>query len=309
MRTRPFGRIPAADSLPASLFVTAMDTNPLAADPLVVIEHNPHQFSTGLTVLRRLLQVPIHLCSRPQARLPEMESIQSWGFLGPHPAGLPSTHIHFIDPVYNGHQVWHICYQDVIAIGHLFTSGTLSTERVIAVGGPGAQNPGLVITRPGASLGQLCREELRQQGQWRPLSGSPLDGRMLTEETSYLGRYHRQVSVIGEGDGRSLFGWLAPGSDRFSSTRLFTSALARNRHFSFLTAAWGGSRAIYPLGTYEKVMPHGYNCHLFAQKPGHRRYRKIGRSRLPGTDRGRPGPMPVSSVREKMNSVRCCARC
>ena len=37
-RTRPFDKVPAVGSLPHSIFVTAIDTNPLAASPKVVID-------------------------------------------------------------------------------------------------------------------------------------------------------------------------------------------------------------------------------------------------------------------------------
>ena len=256
-RTRPFGRIPQADAVPASLFVTAIDTNPLAPDPAIIIARSPALFRTGLLALRWLLRVPIHLCSRPDVELPgaDIEGVSSWAFSGPHPAGLPSTHIHHIDPVHAGKQVWHIDYQDVLAIGHLFAHGRLGVERIVALGGPGAARPGLLATRIGASVPGLCHGELVPEQAIRILSGSVLDGRPVQGGGEFLGRYHRQISVLLEGDGRSLFGWLAPGSDRFSVTRLFASTLARNKRFAFLTAVWGGQRAIYPLGVYERVLP------------------------------------------------------
>jgi len=258
LRTRPFGRIPAATATPSSLFVTALDTNPLAGDPLVAIDEQPELFRHGLALLRRCLSVPIHLCSRPEAALPgsDMEGIESWGFAGPHPAGLPSTHMHFVDPVHPRKEVWHICAQDVIAIGRLFATGRFPTERIVALGGTGFTQPRLVRSRLGASLVDLCRGELTTEGNGsRLISGSPLDGRAFEERTGYLGRYHRQISVLIEGDGRSLFGWLSPGGDRFSVTRLFASTLRPGKRFPFLTAVWGGHRAIYPLGVYERVLP------------------------------------------------------
>jgi Na+-transporting NADH:ubiquinone oxidoreductase subunit A len=45
-------------------------------------------------------------------------------FAGPHPAGLPGTHIHFLEPVSLNKQVWHLNYQDAIAIGKLFLEGS-----------------------------------------------------------------------------------------------------------------------------------------------------------------------------------------
>lgn len=256
-RTRPFGRIPPANASPASLFVTAIDSNPLAPDPAIIIARSPEFFRIGLLVLCRMLPVPIHLCSRPDIELPgaEMEGITSWAFNGPHPAGLPSTHIHQIDPVHAGKQVWHIDYQDVLAIGHLFSHGLLSVERIVALGGPGVIRAGLLTTRIGASVPSLCHSELKPGQAVRILSGSVLDGRAVQAGGAFLGRYHRQISVLQEGDGRSLFGWLTPGSDRFSITRLFASTLSKNKRFAFLTAVWGGQRAIYPLGVYERVLP------------------------------------------------------
>lgn len=256
MRTRPYGKVPAADGVPSSLFVTALDTGPLAADPQVIINEQRELFELGLSVFSRMLEVPVHLCIRPGDNLVGVEGIQSWGFDGPHPAGLPSTHIHFVDPVGGPKQVWHICYQDVIRVGYLFTHGRLSTEKTVALGGEGFADPALVRTRIGASLDELCSNELAGGEQWRVLSGSVLDGRINDEQTGYLGRYHRQVSALPEGDGSSLFGWMVPGKKRFSITGLFTSALEPpGKRFSFLTAVWGGKRAIYPLEVYDRVMP------------------------------------------------------
>ncbi len=34
LRTRPFGKVPAPGTVPHSIFVQAIDTNPLAADPV-----------------------------------------------------------------------------------------------------------------------------------------------------------------------------------------------------------------------------------------------------------------------------------
>ncbi|WP_028583971.1 Na(+)-translocating NADH-quinone reductase subunit A [Desulfogranum mediterraneum] len=258
LRSRPFGRIPRSDSRPSSLFVTALDTNPLAPDPEVIIAPRQELFVLGLRVLVRMLAVPLHLCLPPASPLATLgvEGVQSWSFSGPHPAGLPSTHIHFIDPVHENKEVWQLCYQEVIRIGALFHHGRLQQEQVVALGGEDFHRPGLVRTRLGASLRQLCSHELAERDDQRLLSGTVLDGRPWRQADGYLGRYHRQLSVLREGSGRSLFGWLAPGRDRFSVTGLFLSAFsAKGRLLPMMTAAWGGRRAIFPLDVYERVMP------------------------------------------------------
>lgn len=258
-RQRPYGKIAGVDGNPSSIFVTAVDTRPLAADPSVVLEERMDLFTAGLRVLRRMASVPIHLCISPDytsLAAMEEEGVTVWGFSGPHPAGLPSTHIHFVDPVGASKRVWHVNYQDLVRIGHLFVHGCLSTETVVALSGEGVRQPTLIATRIGASLDQLCADELLAPNEYRLLSGSVLDGRPIGDSTSYLGRYATQVSTVKIDSGSALFGWMHPGKDRFSSTRLFLSALApKARRFSFSTALWGGPRAIYPLPVYEKVMP------------------------------------------------------
>ena len=255
LRTRPYGKIPAVDAAPSSLFVTAIDTEPLAADPQVIIARTPGDFRLGLLVLRRLVDCPLHLCCAGEIQgCGDIPGIKIWRFTGPHPAGLPSTHIHFIDPVGEKKTVWQVGYQDVIAIGHLFRTGRLSTERIVALAGPSVSTPGLVSTRLGASVTELCRGETSDDN-CRLISGSVLSGRAAAAPTDFLGRYHNQVSALPEDSGRSLFNWLLPGWSRFSVKPVFLSAYTGKTPLPMITATWGGRRAIFPIGTYEQVMP------------------------------------------------------
>ena len=161
-RTRPFSKVPAIDSVPSSIFVNAMDTNPLAADPAVIIAASENDFVNGLTVLSRLHDGNIHLCKAPDNKIPasHASNVIVDEFAGPHPAGLSGTHIHFIDPVGINKTVWYINYQDVIAIGKLFTTGELNVERVVSLAGPQVKAPRLVRTVIGANLSQLTKDEL-----------------------------------------------------------------------------------------------------------------------------------------------------
>ena len=56
LRTRPFSKVPAVDATPVAIFVSALDTNPLAADPAVIIAEKSEAFVNGLTVLARLTE-------------------------------------------------------------------------------------------------------------------------------------------------------------------------------------------------------------------------------------------------------------
>jgi Na+-transporting NADH:ubiquinone oxidoreductase subunit A len=71
----------------------------------------------------------------------------------------------------------------------------------------------------------------------------------------YLGRFHNQISVLAEDREKVFMGWLTPGADKFSLSRLFLSKLFPSKRFSLTTSTNGSPRAIVPVGLYEQVMP------------------------------------------------------
>ncbi len=267
-----------SSQIPGALFITAIDTRPLAADPEVVIGQRAGFFYDGLRVLGRLGIAKNYLCTAPGARIPggDLPNLERVDFAGPHPAGLPGTHIHMLHPVGRKETVWQIGYQDVIAIGKLFRTGRLDLERVVSLAGPGVARPRLVRTRLGADLNQLVDGQLVQQNPvkvtdekvdpvapesrlenpMRIVSGSVLDGRKSNGETlGFLGRYDLQVSVLPEMAHREMFGWISPGVKKFSIKNVVASCLMPKREMIFSTAVHGGRRAIVPIGAYERVMP------------------------------------------------------
>lgn len=257
-RTRPFSKIPKPKAVPHSIFITAIDTNPLAARPELIIREAEADFTSGLRIIRHLTDGEIHLCKAPGVVLPgsDLPGVKSHEFEGPHPAGLPGTHIHFVDPVGLKKTVWHLNYQEVIAIGRLFSTGRLSTERVVALGGPSVTDPRLFRTRLGACLDEFTRKEVDKSSEYRVISGSVLSGRKAAEPYNYLGRYHLQVAVLPEGRTREFMGWAAPGREKFSVKNIFASVLAgREKKFRFNTNTNGSPRAMVPVGSYEQVMP------------------------------------------------------
>lgn len=256
MRTRPFSKTPAPGSVPAAIFVTTMDTNPLSANPQPIILAQREAFDAGLTVLTRLTDGKVHVCQSSGGKLgghPQGQ-VTFNQFTGPHPAGLVGTHIHFLEPVSLQKQVWHLNYQDVIAYGKLFLDGVIWTERVIALGGPQVKHPRLLRTCLGADLDALLVGELHE-GENRILSGSVLNGTQASGPHAFLGRFHLQVSVLKEGREKELLGWVAPGRDKFSITRTTLGHFLKKKLFNLSTDTHGGERAMVPIGNYERVMP------------------------------------------------------
>ena len=256
LRTRPYGKVPVPGSVPNSIFVQAIDTNPLAADPSVAMADRKDQFSVGLAALTQLTDGNVYVCKAPDAEIPgsSVSGVEVKTFGGPHPAGLVGTHIHTLDPIGNEKVVWYINYQDVCGIGSFFDKGVLDPLRVISLAGPVVNQPRLLQTRIGADIDQLIEGEI-EDVKVRPISGSVLCGRTANHPHNFLGRTHTQISVLKEGDEREFLGWQKPGFDKYSTTRVFASAGNPKQKFAFTTSTGGSKRAMVPLGTYEKVMP------------------------------------------------------
>jgi Na+-transporting NADH:ubiquinone oxidoreductase subunit A len=257
LRTRPYGKVPAVDSKPRSIFVTAIDTSPLAADPVVIIKERADDFVHGLAVIAKLTEGKTYLCKAIGADIATGDAhVTVAEFGGPHPAGLASTHIHFIDPVSIDKFVWHLDYQAVIAIGALFTTGKLNVERVISLAGPSVTEPRLIRTRVGANTDDLVAGQLAAVEN-RVIAGSVLYGHLAADWAAFLGCYNNQLSVLEEGRAREFFGWIVPGKDKYSALNVYTSSVDRklNRKFPLTTDKNGSNRAIVPVGVYEAVMP------------------------------------------------------
>ena len=118
-RTRPFAKVPDPVTSPNSIFVTALDTNPLAADPSVVLQGYEKEFSAGLAILARLTDGPVHVCHAQGKSLPKANDskINLHEVVGPHPAGLAGYSYSLLRPcqwpenclvseLSRGHCVW-----------------------------------------------------------------------------------------------------------------------------------------------------------------------------------------------------------
>jgi Na+-transporting NADH:ubiquinone oxidoreductase subunit A len=257
LRARPFGRVADPSVVPSSIFVTAVDTNPLAppVDPILALQSS--SFERGLHAMAKLTDGPLFVCTArdPGFVVPDGAKFRHERFEGPHPSGTVGYHIHRLDPVDRSKKVWYVSYQDVCAIGHLFETGAIQVERVVSLAGPVVSKPRLLRVRRGASLDELVAVELAP-GETRVISGSVLSGRnAMGEALGYLGRYHTQISALAEYRGRDFLGWLSPGLKEFSVQPAFLSSLFPGTKFSMTTSTHGSHRAIVPIGSYEKVMP------------------------------------------------------
>ena len=193
LRARPYNSVPTPVEAPTNLFITAIDTNPLAPEPAAIVLRNRDAFVAGIEKLSLLAKHTFVCMGTTELPCPELEEVTPVLFCGPHPAGLAGTHIHHLTP--HASSAWHIGYQDVIAVGQMFLSGRMSVSREVSIAGPGIIEPRLLKTRLGAATVDMPDKTLPDGGA--VLSGSPLCGQPDLLSSGFLGRYHNQVWVPG----------------------------------------------------------------------------------------------------------------
>ncbi|MEM1383666.1 MAG: Na(+)-translocating NADH-quinone reductase subunit A [Pseudomonadota bacterium] len=258
-RTRPYSKVPAPTTRPAAIYVTATDTEPLAADPALIIREDAEAFSLGVKAIAPLSEGKTYLCQGNGADLPgsDLAGVETASFSGPHPSGLAGTHMHFLEPPGPEKVVWTIGYHDVIAIGRLMQTGRYDATRIVALTGPVCAHPRLVRTLAGASMVDLTEGDLRSNRPVRIISGSVLSGRAGEGVSAYLGRYARQITLIEEDRAQIPMGWIRPMPGKYAVQPVLGSALSR-RLFSLTSNLNGGRRAMVPLGTFEELMPQDF---------------------------------------------------
>ncbi len=259
LRTRPYSKVPAPDSTPAAIYVTAMDSEPLAADPAPIIAAEAEAFTTGLAAVSKLCDGTTWLCHEDGADVPggDLPNVEAAAFSGPHPAGLAGTHLHFLQPPQADKPVWTIGYQDVLTIGRLLRTGKLDATCVISLAGPVCKDPRLVRTVAGASMADLAANDLPSGLPVRMISGSVLSGRMGEGASAYLGRYARQITLIEEDRKQIPMGWIRPMFGKYAVQPVLGSALSR-KLYPLTSNMNGGRRAMVPTGTFEQLMPQDY---------------------------------------------------
>jgi Na+-transporting NADH:ubiquinone oxidoreductase subunit A len=258
LRERPFGKIPDPAGGAQALLVTAIDTNPLAPDPALVVDEDRDAFDRGLRIVSKIVDGPTYLCVAHGSTIPGVNApVQVEHFKGRHPAGNPGVHIHHLAPVSRHRASWHLGYQDVIAIARLFETGRLAVDRVVSLAGPLVKQPRLIRTRLGASIDDITHNELLPDARGaRVISGSVFSGKAsMGPELGFLGRYHSQITALAEGRDRRLLGWMLPWADRFSTLNIYPAKLLPGKTFDMTTDTNGSLRSMMPIGTYEHVLP------------------------------------------------------
>ena len=257
IRQRPFHVIANPNDLPKSIFISAFDTNPLAADNDFILHGQGEDFQTGLNAIVKLTDGKVHLNVSadlmPSSEFTNAKGVQINKISGPHPAGNVGVQIHHIDPVNKGEVVWYLYPQDILMIGRLFNQGRLDATRVVALAGSQVKAPKYYRTFIGSSLKNILSGNLVGFKN-RIISGNVYTGKQVLPD-GFLGFYDTGITVIPEGDEPQFMGWLIPGTEKFSVSRTFTSWLRPGKEYVLNTNLNGEERPFVITGEYEKVFP------------------------------------------------------
>ena len=154
-----------------------------------------------------------------------------------------------------GDKVWTVNAEDVANIGSFVKTGVQELKRTIALVGSAIKYPKYFSVNIGIQLSQMLSEGTITEDQVRCINGNVLSG-STSHENGYLGYYNNTVSVIPEGNGYRMFGWL-PFKDNhiLSLSNTSFSKLFNKKGFSVNTNLNGEERALVVTGEMEKVFP------------------------------------------------------
>lgn len=255
MRQRPYDIIPAPDSMPRDIFVTAMDTAPLAPDMEKELAGKELELRAGVKALKTLTKGSIYIGVRSGSSLPEIEGAEIIEFNPLHPAGNPGIQAANISPVNKGEIIWTLDAVTLAKIGGLMINGTVDFTAHVALTGSELIEPKMVSTIEGADLADLLEGDIADDGRnHRIISGNVLTGTPESME-GFLRYPYRQVTVIPEGDDADEFmGWASVSPSKMSVSPSFLGRFF-GKKFKPDARLMGGRRAMIMSEVYDKYLP------------------------------------------------------
>ncbi len=260
IKQRPFSKIANPEDIPRDIFVSAMDTSPLAPDIGYILKDQQESFQSGIDILTKLTEGKIYLSvnagkNKSDSYFDKIKNVELNSFEGPHPAGNVGVHIHHIKPLKAGQLIWVVQPVAVALIGQFFKTGVFPEERIIALAGNAINNQGYYKTIVGTPVSSLVNENNLTYPEPRYISGSVLTGRKILTK-GYVGFYDSLLTIIPEGSSKKkLLEWFVPGANKLSYSRTFLSSWLPQKEYEVDTRINGGDRAFVMTGDYEKVLP------------------------------------------------------
>ena len=257
IKQRPYDIIADTEDEPRDIFISGVNTGPLAPDLDFILADKQAELQAALTALSKLTPGSVHVSVKKGGKsvFDGLNDITLHGVSGPHPAGNVGTQINKIAPVNKGETVWTINAADLVIIGEQLLTGKFNPERIISVSGSCVKAPKYYKTKIGAEVSTFMYDAGLKQEHVRMISGNVLTGDRIGAD-GHLGYYHNEFVVIPEGDDYEFFGWNKPVFNKISPTRALTfSWMFPNKKYDLDTNTNGEHRAFVVTGSYEEVFP------------------------------------------------------
>lgn len=255
MRRRPYDIIPMESDRPRDIFVTALDTAPLALNIDEMVNGKDDQIAKGVEVLSKLTDGTIYICVAEGSKLADVKGAEMVELPMLHPAGNAGVQIANIKPVNKGEVVWTADIVTIAKLGEATLSGKIDYSVETAITGSEVITPKVIRTVPGAQLGELLAGNEKADGRnHRVISGNVLTG-TPEGDAGYLRYPYRQITVIPEGDDTHEFmGWASMSPSKMSESRSFLGRFF-GKKFNPDARINGGRRAMIMSGIYDDYVP------------------------------------------------------
>ena len=264
---RPFGTVAHPEELPRDIFISGIESAPLAPSLRLILQGKEKEFQKGIEILAKLTDGSVHLSiHKDDNKVPDVlknvQQAEIHRFKGPHPVGNVGVQIHHIAPIKGRHDiVWTANVQSVIRIGGLFLHGKLQTETVIACAGTGFRENKRKYYK--TYQGAIISEIITPEENVRYISGNVLTGNKINDYM-FIGNFDNLITAIPEPTKNEIMGWALPGFGKLSKSYTFIGSLIQKFKKLSETADYhGGHRAFVATGIYKDVLPMDiYPLHL-----------------------------------------------
>ena len=255
IKQRPYDIVANPSDTPRDIFVTALNSAPLAPNFDFLVKGQEANLQAGLDALAKLTKGKVYVGVKASSSL-KLNGVEVVEFDGPHPAGNVGVQINHIKPINKGEVVWTVNATDVILMGRLLNTGVADFTRLIAITGSEATERGYVKAIAGCTIASLVAGKFQDNGHIRLISGNVLTGTKVSMD-DYLGAYDCQVTIIPEGDDvDEFFGWAVPGFGKYSVSHSYLTWLTgKGKEYVLDARIKGGKRAMIMSNEYDKVFP------------------------------------------------------
>ncbi len=264
---RPYGVLANPSLQPRDIFVTALNTAPLAPSFDIIVKGQENDFKTGLAALAKLSSGKVYVGAAASTAVPAVNGVEKLTVEGPHPAGNVGVQINNFKPINKGEVVWTANAQDVIVIGRIL-NGKCDFSRIITIAGSEIVAPAYAKVQACAPLADILDGKVKHVDyKQRVINGDVLTG-VATGLAGSLNFKGQTVTVIPEGDTTDeLFGWIMPGLTRYSTSNTSLAGLFglfKSKKWKLDARLKGGPRALIVSGDWERVFPMDiYPEHLY----------------------------------------------